>query len=56
MICTREELFPCEHLCKDAADRPHVDGRGVRLSPHKQLWSAVPASRHIGGHTVVVAV
>lgn len=39
---TCKEGFPCEHLCKDAASRPHVDGFGVVVRRQQQARRPVP--------------
>jgi hypothetical protein len=35
-----------EHLAKDAAGTPHVDGRRVLSQLQKQLWRPVPSSHN----------
>ena len=39
-------VYICESgaycTCKDAASRPDVNGCGVDLSPHQDLWGSVP--------------
>lgn len=39
---TSEEGFPCEHLSKDAASGPHVDGFGVVVRREQQARRSVP--------------
>ena len=35
------------HTCKDAASRPDVNGGGVDLSPHQDLWRSVPQCHYL---------
>lgn len=42
-----EQWAMVDHLHKDAAYRPDVDGGGVRLSTQKNLWRAVPQCDHL---------
>ena len=44
---SREERLSREHLCKEAADGPDVDGAAVTRVPHQQLWSAIPPRGHV---------
>lgn len=39
---TCKERFPCEHLRKNAASGPHVDGFGVVVGREQQARRPVP--------------
>eukprot|EP00408_Alexandrium_pacificum_P006120 CAMPEP_0171220212 /NCGR_PEP_ID=MMETSP0790-20130122/34120_1 /TAXON_ID=2925 /ORGANISM="Alexandrium catenella, Strain OF101" /LENGTH=172 /DNA_ID=CAMNT_0011686097 /DNA_START=243 /DNA_END=762 /DNA_ORIENTATION=- len=45
-----EERPPADHLCKDAADRPDVDGLRVVNPRAEDLGGAVPPSAHVFRH------
>ena len=49
IVRTREEGFSCDHLGKNAANRPHITGYStILLLHHGDFWCPVPT-----GHDVV---
>mmetsp|Transcript_20246 Transcript_20246/g.41378 ORF Transcript_20246/g.41378 Transcript_20246/m.41378 type:complete len:239 (-) Transcript_20246:447-1163(-) len=47
VVTPGEERLAPDHLCEDATDSPHVDGRRVVLVLHEQLRCSVPACHHV---------
>mmetsp|Transcript_10237 Transcript_10237/g.32369 ORF Transcript_10237/g.32369 Transcript_10237/m.32369 type:complete len:307 (-) Transcript_10237:291-1211(-) len=53
VVAPFEEGLACNHLCKDAAARPDVDGSGVVLVLDEELRRAVPARDDVLCHALV---
>mmetsp|Transcript_17223 Transcript_17223/g.48053 ORF Transcript_17223/g.48053 Transcript_17223/m.48053 type:complete len:299 (+) Transcript_17223:627-1523(+) len=53
LVVTGKQRAPADHLCKDAANGPHVDRCGVVLCTQQNLRGAVPQGDHlvrVGSH------
>lgn len=55
-ILARKERLAAEHLCQDAAHRPHVDSLSVLLERQHDLRRSVPTSCDVFGHETRVVL
>jgi hypothetical protein len=46
-VARKQRCSFADHLRKDAADRPHVDSRGIVARAKKDFWCSVPQRHHL---------